>query len=270
MPPLSELARRPTIPECLRESPLFRSLSAGEIERLAASFAEVSLDDGETIFAAGDPADALFVVLAGTVTLHGDARQSPRALARLERGDFFGEMGLFEGGRRGVTACATGPGVVLRIDRDDLLAFLERHSMIALKLEMAAARGHSTKVAAALASAERRIERTRVHQDVVLKTAAGVSSPMRLIDMSIAGLCLAEAPADWRPEEWVDFHVAWGERVLRFYGRVAWRSDATVGIELMDRTPDRDDWIDRVLGQMVDPLRGRAPAVPPSPGAARA
>lgn len=265
MSPLSEPARRPTVPECLRECPLFRSLSAGELERLAARFAEVTLDDGDAVFAAGDPADALYVVLRGTVTLYDDARRvkSARALARLRRGDFFGEMGLFENGRRGVAARATGSGAVLRIGREDLYAFLESYPVIALKLEMAAARGHSTKVAAALASAERRIARTRVNQDVVLKTAAGVSSRMRLIDMSIAGLCLAEAPADWKPEKWVDFHVAWGPRVLRFYGRVAWRSDETVGIELMDRTPDRDEWIERVLGQMVDPLhRSRAPVSP--------
>lgn len=248
-----EPTRALRISKCLRENPLFHSLSAGGLDRLAASFTELKLAKDEQVFSAGDPADALYLVLEGTVTIHHQAQdESHRVRSRLRRGNFFGEMELFEGSRRTETARAAEPSVVIRIPREDLLAFLEEHSVIALKLEMAAARGHSTRAAAALAAAERRTARTRVNQEVVLKTHSGTSSLVLLIDLSIAGLCMAGAPAVWKEEERVSFHLVWSDRILRFYGRVAWRSQETVGIELLDRTPESDAWIERVIAKMMD------------------
>lgn len=253
MPREHTSARSLRISKCLRENPLFQSLSAGELDRLAASFSEEEVAAGEEIFSAGDVAGALYVVLEGTVTIHDPARdEAQRARARLVRGNFFGEMDLLEGGRRQETARAAEPGVVLRVSRDDLLSFLDEHSVIALKLEMAAARGHSTRAAAALAAAERRTTRTRVNQEAALKTGAGPSRPVQLIDLSIAGLCMAGAPADWQPDQRVSFHLVWTDRILRFYGRIAWRSQETVGVELLDRTPESDAWIQRVLARMMD------------------
>lgn len=236
----------------LSQVPLFRKLRAGEPERLAAISTETALAAGEVVFAAGAPADALYVVFEGEVALYREGRSEVvRALARLVRGDFFGEMGLVEGGRRRETARATQPSVVLAFERRELLDFLDDHPVIALKLEMAAARGHSTKAAAALASAERRTDRIRVNQDVTLRDADSSSLLAKLIDISKAGLCLAGVPAAWQPEHRVPFHILWGDRALRFFGRVAWRTGKTVGIELEDRTPERDAWIDRVLQQML-------------------
>lgn len=243
---------RPDLSDFLSRVPLFRNLRAGELRRLSALCTEVALASGEVVFSAGAPADALYVVLDGEVALYRESRgEVVRALARLVHGDSFGEMGLADGGRRQETARASRPSVVLRFARDELLAFLGDHPVIALKLEMAAARGHSTKAAAALASAERRTERLRVNQEVTLKAADSPSELAKLIDISKAGLCLAGVPVEWQPEHRVPFHILWGDRALRFFGRVAWRCGATVGIELEDRTPERDAWIDRVLQQMA-------------------
>ncbi|NIR58793.1 MAG: PilZ domain-containing protein [Gammaproteobacteria bacterium] len=92
-----------------------------------------------------------------------------------------------------------------------------------------------------------------MNQQVTVKAADSSSVLAMLIDISKAGLCLAGVPAAWQPEHRVPFHLLWGDRALRFFGRVAWRCGKTVGIELEDRTPEHDAWIDRVLQQIFLP-----------------
>lgn len=63
---------------------------------------------GETIFHAGDPGDALFIIAAGSVkiTIPPDDGSEPAILTTIGPGGFFGELSLLDGAARSATAVA--------------------------------------------------------------------------------------------------------------------------------------------------------------------
>ena len=66
----------------------FAGLPADLLRGIAAHGAELRLSSGRTLFSYGDPADAVFLVLDGTVTLYRDQVGRPlQLLARLGSGD---------------------------------------------------------------------------------------------------------------------------------------------------------------------------------------
>jgi len=254
MSPGSPPDQQPLTLDFLRGIPLFRTLDAKALQRLAACFEPVSLGARAMIYAAGDPGQALYVVLHGTVTLYGGVPdgETARALARLGRGDFFGELEVLAGGPRQDTARASDSSVVvLRIDRGELLGFLEDQPLVALKLEMAAARGHSVKAAAALASAPRHDDRIRVHRPVLIRTDDGTALPMKLVDVSNSGLRLDGVPDTWQAQAEIPFQLVWGPHSLDLLGRIAWRWRQSAGIELQAPTPDRHAHLQQALQQML-------------------
>ena len=104
--------------ELLRAIPIFAPLAPAATERLAAIAAELRFAPGATVFAQGDPGDRFFVIADGaaTVTIDGVDR------ARLERGDFFGEIALLRDVPRTASVAAAGGLRVYALERDDFIA----------------------------------------------------------------------------------------------------------------------------------------------------
>ncbi len=75
---------------------------------------------GEIIFHAGDPGDALFIVVRGSVkiSVFGEDGSEPAILATIESGGFFGELALLDGAPRSATAAALGSIEALVLGRD--------------------------------------------------------------------------------------------------------------------------------------------------------
>ena len=75
---------------------------------MAKRFDERAVPFGETVFQAGDPSDALYVVVSGRARVLGlDAEGEETSLALLGPGDSFGETGLLTGSTRGATVRAS-------------------------------------------------------------------------------------------------------------------------------------------------------------------
>ena len=81
----------------------------------------------QTIFAQGDPADAVFFIQAGEVKLTIVSGQGKEAvIAILEHGAFFGEGCLAAQPLRMATATAAGPASVVRVAKKTMVEMLHR------------------------------------------------------------------------------------------------------------------------------------------------
>lgn len=79
------------------------------------------LKNGDVIFTEGDPSGSAFVVVAGAVELTKNSRHGPVQLAKLKKGELFGEMGVIDGSARSATARAVGPTTLKEVTPDALM-----------------------------------------------------------------------------------------------------------------------------------------------------
>jgi signal transduction histidine kinase len=104
-----------------------------ELSALEAHGRERRFRAGTTIFSAGDPGDGFYVIASGRVRISavvGNAE--PRILARIEAGDFFGEMAVVDDAPRSATATAEVDTQTWYFDREVLLQLLQERPRIAL------------------------------------------------------------------------------------------------------------------------------------------
>ena len=119
----------------LARSLLFRSLDGPDLARVLALARIRDLAPDETLFRRGDPADAVYAVLRGSVrvvTASDDGREV--TLRILEAGQVFGELGVLHQGLRTATIVAGEDCGVLAIGRREFLALLEQRPKLAIQL----------------------------------------------------------------------------------------------------------------------------------------
>jgi CRP-like cAMP-binding protein len=81
--------------------------------------------DGETIFRKGDKSDAAYLITQGQVEIFQVRRDGgSEALAILNRGEYFGEMGAIDDKPRSATARAKGPVACMSVGRDEFMDML--------------------------------------------------------------------------------------------------------------------------------------------------
>ena len=105
----------------LAKCSLLKHLNSSDLQPLLAHVRTRSLEADTIIFNAGDPGDALYIVVDGGVSVLGSGDQT---LAMLGAGDVFGEMALLDGSTRKATVRTAGPATLLEIDKAgfDMLA----------------------------------------------------------------------------------------------------------------------------------------------------
>lgn len=102
--------------DLLRGVELLNRFNDDEFNQLVDASATVELNRSNVVFEEGADADACYVVVNGRVAIANksfDGRESMFAI--MERGDLFGEMGLFDGGGRSAEARALESSAVIRI-----------------------------------------------------------------------------------------------------------------------------------------------------------
>ena len=114
----------------LARIPLFRGVERPVLERVAARCTEVDFPAGYHIVRQGQVGNGLCLLVSGTAeVIHGDDR-----LARLEPGDFFGELGVIDQLPRMASVVATEPVRCLALASWDLLPVLEEEPAMALNM----------------------------------------------------------------------------------------------------------------------------------------
>jgi CRP-like cAMP-binding protein len=123
--------------QALRACRLFADLDDASLGLCASALRPRKFPKGETIFHAGDPGDALFLVAGGAVkiTIPSDDGSEPAILTTVGPGGFFGELSLLDGAARSATAVALEPTEtqILRRDAFDTLVDTQpalRHNLL--------------------------------------------------------------------------------------------------------------------------------------------
>jgi small-conductance mechanosensitive channel len=121
--------------DVLNSVPVFVPLDAAELEELSHECTRQDFGRGERIVHQGDSGEAMYVVLEGTaiVTIKTE-NDAEREVARLTRGEFFGEMALLTGEPRTASVTAVDDLSVLVIHKAALQTMLERRPGLAQEM----------------------------------------------------------------------------------------------------------------------------------------
>lgn len=115
-----------SLEELLARVPFFDHLSQEELSSLARAGERRTLEASEDVFRQGDPGDALYVVLSGSVRVHHAVDGEDVDIATLPAGRFFGELSLIDGQPRSATVTALEPVELFALDRKSFLERLSR------------------------------------------------------------------------------------------------------------------------------------------------
>lgn len=119
----------------LRSIPMFAGLSDEDLAALSAALARREFKAGKMIFALGDAGDAMYIVDSGDVNIHLPGQNSQRiSLKDVSRGEYFGELALFDEKPRSASAVATSDAVLLELKHDTLATYLERRPAAAMAI----------------------------------------------------------------------------------------------------------------------------------------
>ncbi len=114
----------------LAKVPLFAGCDDFQLRAIANVSHLIAFEDGHVIVPEGEKGQGFYVLLSGAAQVSRDSKD----VARLEAGDFFGEVSLVEGTPRTATVTAAGHTVCLGILRTDFRALLVRQPRIALRI----------------------------------------------------------------------------------------------------------------------------------------
>jgi CRP/FNR family transcriptional regulator, cyclic AMP receptor protein len=119
----------------LRSIPMFDGLSEDDLESLANALDMRTYTAGTEIFAQGDIGFAMYIVASGDINIFLPGEESRRvSLKDIGRGEFFGELALFDEKPRSASALATTDAVLYELKRATLAAFLEHHPRAAMAI----------------------------------------------------------------------------------------------------------------------------------------
>ncbi len=234
---------------------LFQDLGQGELTRLSRRFVELDAPHQAVVVHDGQKTSGLYVVREGSVAMFRQAVGQPvPLLARLRRGDFFAELGIFGEGRHMASVRASEPSRLLRISRRDLLDFLDDHPRIKDGFQQIAGRRHLANVTSLLELSKQHEVRIHLGQPAQLEVGEGSARTAVLENLSLGGLCLTGVPEDWQTGRAVSFGLGLRAGLLQLNCRVAWRNGQTAGL-VFEKHLHNHDAIIRMAIQVAIELR---------------
>jgi uncharacterized membrane protein len=119
----------------LRSIPLFEGLTDDDLQALASALKPRTFQAGQMIFEQGDAGNAMYIVESGDVNIHLPGEGSRRiSLADIARGEFFGELALFDEQLRSASALATTNVVLLELQHAPLEQYLANRPRAAMAI----------------------------------------------------------------------------------------------------------------------------------------
>jgi CRP/FNR family transcriptional regulator, cyclic AMP receptor protein len=178
-------------PEELKQIPVLKAMDTEALARLAAALEEKVYADDQTVFAEGDPGDAMYFVVRGhiRVEVRTDAAGTKRkTLTVLGVGEHFGEMSLFDQKPRSASAVAVGPTTLLRLTKSGFDTVMRSNSEAGISVLFGMIRTASDRI--------RRLSSHLVVYDEIGKAIGESGNLQELLDIVLHQLCVATL-ADW-------------------------------------------------------------------------
>jgi CRP/FNR family cyclic AMP-dependent transcriptional regulator len=91
-------------------------------------------NDGDVIVRQGEAGDCMYEILEGTVEVLREKNGREVCLAVLSKGDFFGEMAIFEREVRSATVRAMGEVRAMTIDKKTLMRRISQDPSLAFRI----------------------------------------------------------------------------------------------------------------------------------------
>ncbi len=121
--------------DTLRQVPLFESLDDKAAKELSELLETLDCKAETFLFRTGDAGDAMYIIERGKVRICVQAIDGHElTLTELGRGDFFGEMALFDGQRRSADAVVAEDARLALLSREHFLSFMRRSPNVALEM----------------------------------------------------------------------------------------------------------------------------------------
>ena len=166
----------------MRQFDMFENLSDDELSLIAKETVERRFDAGETVCEEGSASDTMFFIQSGSVNVE----KQGVTLARLEEGDYFGEMSLITGTARNATVVTLEPAVLLEVSAPAFHVIIER-SPVAMRNLLATfdarLRRHNEKVVEQFLELKEQYEELEVSHQRLLR-----SDKMASIGLLTAGI----------------------------------------------------------------------------------
>ncbi len=116
----------------LKRISIFSSLSSFELRKVAEVINEEEFEPGELIFNEGDFGDSMYLVVDGSVSIFTGTPPAIKVLATFEKGNFFGEMGLYDDKPRAASAQADQKTTLLLLRKGEFCDLISEFPMVAL------------------------------------------------------------------------------------------------------------------------------------------
>lgn len=225
----------------VRELAVFAELSDEAVGRLAECLVEERFSEDELIFRSGDSSEFMYFVRHGVVAVFESTVGRPtRLLARVGPGEIFGEMGLLDDRPRGASARAMQATETLKLSKDDFVELSAAHPGLSLRFTLEALTRFSENMSRLMDPQSRRRPRVHVGKVVRLEWEDGVSDSVSLENLSAGGMCLRGLDCPLETDEPFSgrLSLVYGQELLRFQGRIAWRRHHALGIAFTDQSDD--------------------------------
>jgi signal transduction histidine kinase len=182
-------------PSALKDFPFFASFTLEQLQRIVDFAHGVSLKTNQVVFRQGECADALYLILEGTVKIEGeDSAGLVYLFDEMGKGQVFGELSLLGREPSRVTVTATQDLDVLAIDRAlifDMMRNFDPEQVLNIflvlneQMRSAAERGFREVLSRRMLAAQMEAEKQRALTQMVAGVAHEINTPLSVINTAV-------------------------------------------------------------------------------------
>jgi CRP-like cAMP-binding protein len=113
---------------------IFPDLTNPDIEQIKSFASKKQCTNNELIFSEGDEANSFYIIDKGRVSVTYDDNGDDKVLCILSDNDYFGEMAIYNHDKRCATVMAIEDTLLLEIEKEIFLDFVESHPVLSKKI----------------------------------------------------------------------------------------------------------------------------------------